>query len=380
MRYKWLAEDFVVEEVIDHPLSSHRDRYKVFVVEKKNVETFQFLQSLAKKLRIRSSDIGIAGIKDTRALAKQWMSVPASVGMMPVMQGVNFSFLGYSSEEVSLRSLRENRFVLTVREIEEEEKQEVEDRLLHIMKEGYPNYFDDQRFGSYVDGKWVGKLIFQGKMEEALYLLMKLRFSEAFFRYVEQHWGDWKECLELARKRHHREGMRVFGFLSKEGHEKGFRHAVGLFDHRYLILVVNAYRGYLFNRYLSRQCEGGEGVFLPTCAGDVFFPVRKPILPEEGWLLAYDGEGRKRGYEEILQEEGLALKDMKVRGIYGVVVHASPRPLWVMPVLESYSWGKDEVFVEKNKLLMSFRLPPGSYATWVLKWLAYGKEKKKRTT
>ncbi|URA10788.1 tRNA pseudouridine(13) synthase TruD [Thermospira aquatica] len=370
MRYKYLPEDFVVQEkLVSSPLPKP-DKFRIFLLEKYNQETLKVVEKLARFWRIPMIKIGIAGIKDKYAHTFQYISTPAWVKKTPKWQGINLSPAGFSSHPLSAESLAWNAFTLVVREIKLEEKPTVEHRLSLLKEHGMPNYFDDQRFGSFVDGEWVGKHLFMGNMKRVLYLYCKSHAPEKLVSDILSSWGDWSRCLLLSQKACWHAGERVFRFLSMEGHEKGFRHAVGLLDQRYVLLVANAYRSFLFNQALSLRVKSEKGVFLATRAGEVFVPFEKKDLPREGWIPAYDMPEEDPYLQRVLEEENLLLSDIKIRGIYKTTIHAKKRSLWVYPEIQETLWKEDEYFPQTFKLVISMKLPPGSYATLVLKWLA----------
>ena len=70
-------EDFEVEEIPAYEPSGEGEHLFLWV-EKRDVSA-DFLQSqLASRLQIDRSTIGMAGLKDRRAVTRQWISVPAS--------------------------------------------------------------------------------------------------------------------------------------------------------------------------------------------------------------------------------------------------------------------------------------------------------------
>ncbi len=371
MRYKWIPEDFVVRERLTVSPLSTPDRFRIFLLEKRNEETLEVVERLARFWRLPMAKIGIAGIKDKYAHTFQYISVPGWVKRVPEWRGIRLTPVGFLPQPLNAECLAGNEFGLVLREIKAEEKPGIEKRVSLLREYGMPNYFDDQRFGSFVNGEWVGKHLFQGNMERVLSLYCESHAPNAIVSDLLASWRDWSRCLLLSQGVHWRPGERVFAFLAHEGHEEGFRHAVGLLDQRYILLIANAYRSFLFNRVLSLRLEEGRGIFLATRVGKVFFPLEKKVLPEEGWIPAYDMPEDDPYLARVLEEEGIQLSDIKIRGIYGTTIHAKKRPLWVYPEIHETSWEEDECFPGMSKFVLSVKLPPGSYATLVLKWLVF---------
>jgi len=72
----------------------------------------------------------------------------------------------------------------------------------------------------------------------------------------------------------------------------------------------------------------------------------------------------------VLTEEGLDAKDLKVRGLERAHLPRGERALWVLPAEPEHGEPKpDELFPGKLKLTLSFALPPGAYATLLLRLL-----------
>ena len=75
--------------------------------------------------------------------------------------------------------------------------------------------------------------------------------------------------------------------------------------------------------------------------------------------------------EAVLTEEGLSQRDLKARLLERAYLPKGMRPLLTFPQ-EASALGaeEDELFPGRRKLTLAFSLPPGSYATLVLKALA----------
>lgn len=96
-------------------------------------------------------DVGYAGLKDRRAVATQWFSVPQSslsVDSWCAVQTAEFDVLEAHAHTRKLPrgALSGNSFVVRVRDINASDGQLAE-RIALIGKRGVPNYFGPQRFG-----------------------------------------------------------------------------------------------------------------------------------------------------------------------------------------------------------------------------------------
>ncbi len=144
------AEDFVVDEELAYSPSGEGEH--LFVrFEKKNLTTDQAVRRLAGKL---SRQAGIAGNKDKRAIATQWMSMPLPIAD-PIPSFEDSDDLRVLESRRHLHKLRRghartNRFRVIIRDVPHggiERARAVLDRLSEL---GLPNRFGPQRFG--IDG------------------------------------------------------------------------------------------------------------------------------------------------------------------------------------------------------------------------------------
>jgi tRNA pseudouridine13 synthase len=141
-------------------------------------------------------------------------------------------------------------------------------------------------------------------------------------------------------------------------------------------LFVQAYQAYIFNKCLSAAVMNGEELVQPA-AGDLCFEMEGPAT--FGRIIKYDpaskakmvpairlagytfqpGKGRfEKITKVVLEEEGVTAKDFSIREMQELSQQGGFRqaPLWCTDF--SYS---------KNPLVVSFKLPKGSYATTLLR-------------
>lgn len=142
-------EDFVVEERLGFEPDGG-ESHRLLRVEKVGANTLFVARALAVRAGRPPADIGFAGQKDRRAVARQWFSVPATREAA--------SFVGYSgegfrvlSEQPHSRKLRRgalagNHFRIRVRGLQGDAGA-VAARIGQLVASGLPNYFGAQRFG-----------------------------------------------------------------------------------------------------------------------------------------------------------------------------------------------------------------------------------------
>jgi tRNA pseudouridine13 synthase len=143
-------EDFVVEEDLGFTASG-AGQHVLLKVRKRNANTQWVSRELAKLCSCHPRDIGYAGLKDRRAIAVQWFTVPKSSLSLEAWREVRhpeFDVLEANahSRKLPRGALAGNRFIIRVRDIDIGDP-ELTARITEIARRGVPNYFGSQRFG-----------------------------------------------------------------------------------------------------------------------------------------------------------------------------------------------------------------------------------------
>jgi tRNA pseudouridine13 synthase len=142
-------QDFVVEERLGFAPDGGT-AHLLLRVEKTDANTLFVARALARFGGIRPADVGFAGLKDRRAVAMQWFSVPAR---LPAEAWQAFGQPGFRvleahphSRKLKRGALAGNGFHIVVRELAGEVGSMTQ-RLEQVARVGAPNYFGPQRFG-----------------------------------------------------------------------------------------------------------------------------------------------------------------------------------------------------------------------------------------
>jgi len=151
--FRAAAEDFHVEEDLGFAPAG-AGAHVLLKVRKINANTAWVARELARLALCRPHDVGYAGLKDRRAVAVQWFSVPRPRTAV--------DFAGFASSEFSVLeahahnrklprgALAGNRFSIRLRPRRGSGAQlaaALAPRLEAIRRMGVPNYFGPQRFG-----------------------------------------------------------------------------------------------------------------------------------------------------------------------------------------------------------------------------------------
>ena len=146
-------EDFVVEEDLGFaPAGS--GAHLLLRVRKRDANTPWVARELARLAGCRPHDVGYAGLKDRRAIAIQWFSVPRPRTAVDLAQGRGEGFEVLEAHPHTRKlprgALAGNRFTLRLR-ARTGDGPELADllgpRLAAVGARGVPNYFGPQRFG-----------------------------------------------------------------------------------------------------------------------------------------------------------------------------------------------------------------------------------------
>ena len=151
---KQSPEDFVVEELPAYQPSGSGDHLFLWV-QKRDTTSSKLLQELANHFGVNRRDIGQAGIKDRRAVTRQFVSIPArgidlSTAVGPIGDDIEVLDATLHTNKLKTGHLRGNRFVIILRELSmpgAQAEAHARDALDEIARRGLLNAFGPQRFG-----------------------------------------------------------------------------------------------------------------------------------------------------------------------------------------------------------------------------------------
>ena len=141
--------DFVVKEQLGYDMSGDGE-FVAVKVRKTDCNTLFVGEQLAKFAGISARNMSYAGLKDRKAVTEQWFSL--QMPGQPTPDFNQFSFEGVEildvtrhQRKIRIGSLQGNHFEILLRNAEETD--ELKERLDFLAKNGFPNYFTEQRFG-----------------------------------------------------------------------------------------------------------------------------------------------------------------------------------------------------------------------------------------
>lgn len=180
---KHLPEDFEVEEVPAYEPSGAGDHLYLWV-EKRDTGAEFFVRQVAKQLGLAPGEVGTAGLKDRRAVTRQWVSVPASAEpRLAAVDGDGIRVLKVSRHTNKLKPghLRGNRFRILVRGADPAKADVAAAVAERIRRDGLPNYYGPQRFGKDGETLELGLRLLRGERPDRRPspFLLKLALSAA---------------------------------------------------------------------------------------------------------------------------------------------------------------------------------------------------------
>lgn len=149
-RLKVEPEDFRVEEIPSYEPCGEGDHLFLWI-RKRDVSAELLVETIARTLSLPRDAIGVAGLKDRRAVTLQWVSVPAAVAdQVPLLNSDSIQVLKAIRHNNKLKTghLRGNRFEILIRDVCPDAFEIAENIRRRIEIQGIPNEFGEQRFGA----------------------------------------------------------------------------------------------------------------------------------------------------------------------------------------------------------------------------------------
>lgn len=320
-RIRSTPEDFLVEErPLYLPCGDGEHLY--IRVTKRGLSTPDLLLRLSSQLHVKAQTIGVAGLKDAQAVTTQMVSLQGvqadTVAALPTDERLlALEVLGRHRNRLRKGHHAGNHFRLVIRDVREETGDSLHRLFEELLRRGVPNYFGPQRQGRAGTNFQLGA-----------------------------------ELLQDARRRNRMSRSKRVWFM-------------------------NAYQSHIFNRVVAKRIDSIDQVFQGDWAmkmeNGACFPVEQPEVEQPRadrfeisptgplfgsrapWATAYPGEIEQAVAADLGTTPERLSKAGAECGFRG-----ERRALRVR--LNELIWS-----LEGSVLNLSFWLPPGSYATSVLR-------------
>jgi TruD family tRNA pseudouridine synthase len=172
MKVKSRPDDFQVEELPTIQMLSH-GRFRMYRLSKSGLGTIEALEVIKRRWNLPASAVSHGGLKDKHAQTIQYISIANGPGNSMEEGRFRLEPMGFINVPYGPSGFRGNKFTIRLRDLTKDKADQIRGVLQAIVREGVPNYFDDQRFGSVgVSGEFIIHAWMAEKFERALWLAM----------------------------------------------------------------------------------------------------------------------------------------------------------------------------------------------------------------
>lgn len=384
MKLRRLVDDFRVTEVNSLPIG-RSGTYAVYELEKTGWTTLDALSHFSRTINLPRRNIAHAGLKDRHAVTRQIVTIRNGPRRSWNEESLSLTYLGQAPRETRSSDITGNRFILVVRSLPPGDQTRLEQTLTELRATGMPNYFDDQRFGSWYAGHgFIGEAWVREDYEKALWLTFAEhhpdddsaeRRQKAILR---DNWKDWQTCKQLLDRSHRRS---IVTYLCDKPAD--FKGAWGIVNGDLRGLFLSALQSDLWNRMVSQWMQENSPedllIRVPLKTGPVNFPRQFPIeqtaelqqkaFPLPSSRVKRDEEPDAAWMESTLKSLGWSFAELKVKFPRDRFFSRARRPVWVPLSDLNWSFAPDELDSDRICVTLSFTLPAGSYATIFIKCL-----------
>lgn len=384
MKIKCRPEDFVVEELPEIELISHGS-LRLYRLEKTGLGTPEVVDLIRRRWNLAASQVKFGGLKDRHARTIQYLTILNGPDRTLAETSFRVEPLGKVAKPYGPGSFRGNRFSLVIRDLKPDEAESHQSQLASLGREGWPNYFDDQRFGSVSrDGRFIAGAWLQGDHEQALRLALaepnamdrpNVKREKAILR---ECWGDWNQAKARLPRSNSRS---IVTYLTD--HPSDHKGAFARLNRDMRSLWFSAFQSHLWNLLLARKIES---LTEPHQRADYAFktarlPIYQDLEPHQvqdltGLELPLPSARNPRPegtlaacVEEVLAPYSLSWEDLRVRGLKDVYLSKGSRAAIIVPQSFQTRVFADELYPGRHALELGFELPRGAYATLLVKRL-----------
>lgn len=370
--------------------------HRLYLLEKRDLDTISLLARLSRHFNLPRRSFGLSGFKDRHAVTSQKVTLPIGKGDgLPVeigesvgdesddlsVDGWRLTLLGGSNKKLRSGSHSANHFKIAIRDITQQQLDGLPRRLEQARAHGWPNWFDSQRFGSAVGNKLPGAYIVAGEYEKAmrLHLTERNKSDRSDKRRDKKKMSDaWPNISHLdVEHKPFRKPLKALARAKKEGAE-----GKDLWHQAYMSLPYDI-RGMWLSAWQSNEWNTLlTNIFKEEFPPHLLYSVN---IGMGGPLLFPQAPSGKRGMPkrhliqdigEVLSELPLVLQlphsDMDLSEI-DQYLSDHKRTTMIQSEINVSEPLRDELNAKSKgkrwQIILDFELPPGAYATVLVKRL-----------
>ena len=387
MKLKRLPEDFRVTELTDMAATS-AGGFSLYRLTKRGIGTPEAIDAILRRWKVPRHRVSYGGLKDRHAVTVQHLTIQRGPPHGLEQTNIALEYLGRCERAFTPADIRANAFEIVLRSMDADSLSAAVAALEDVRRDGVPNYFDDQRFGSIgPSGEFIGAAWIKGNYERCLWLALAEEHpfdrsdEKGEKRILRDHWGNFVECKrQLARS--HRRSIVTF-LADRPGDFRGAWARVNVDLRR---LWLSAFQSELWNRLLAaqlrRDCAPAQlfDVQLKTQSVPFFRDLDEQTraalhavqLPLPSARLKLD-EGPTRDLaEQVVRDAGLEWRELRVKYPRDSFFSKGWRNAVIVPQDMTAEGSHDDLHAGREKLAIKFVLPRGAYATIVVKRLTEG--------
>jgi tRNA pseudouridine13 synthase len=376
-------DDFQVEEL--SALAPGGGPFGLYRLTKRGLGTPEAVAAVLKRWHLPRQRLAYGGLKDRHALTQQMLTIYHGPQRGLKQTNLELAYLGQVDRPITSADIAANRFRIVLRDLSADDAARARGALAAIGRDGLPNYFDEQRFGSRGrSGEFIARAWCLRDYERAIWLALADAHDHdrprqrAERQHLRAHWGNWEAC---------RSGVefppapQIVAYLAE--HPDDFRGAIRLLRSDLRWLYISAFQSFLWNRmltaWLRQQCRQEQLFQMPIDGDPVAFywsldgnqrqALAELELPLPSARQRLDEGPVRANVEGVLADLGLTLRDLKIDYPRDSFFSKGERAAIYRPAGLAHQLAPDDLYPGRHKLSLHFDLPRGCYATILIRRL-----------
>src|SRR5262249_54005084 len=148
-----------------------RGPFVLYRLTKRGLGTIEAVEAICRRWKLPGRSVSYGGLKDRHAVTTQYLTIREGPERALRESSLELEPLGRIARPYGPNLFRGNRFKVVIRDLSSEAAGRALQAVAQLPRDGLPNYFDDQRFGSVgLSGGFVARAWLVGDHEEALRL------------------------------------------------------------------------------------------------------------------------------------------------------------------------------------------------------------------